>query len=80
MDKISKALKRLNAKERKTVKSLLGKIQKDDTEGLDVKKLKERGDIFRVRKGYMRIIYRRKDNGVSVLAVERRGEKTYKNL
>lgn len=80
MDKISKALKRLNAKERKTVKSLLEKIQKGDTQGLNVKKLKERDDVFRARKGDMRIIYRRKDNGISVLAMERRSEKTYKNL
>ena len=80
MDKISKALKRLSAKERKTVEALLQNVKQGKTEDLDVKKLKERDDIFRARKGNIRIIYQKREEKTFILAIERRSEKTYKNL
>ncbi|OHA65850.1 MAG: hypothetical protein A3D64_00050 [Candidatus Wildermuthbacteria bacterium RIFCSPHIGHO2_02_FULL_49_9] len=80
MDKISKALKRLSPKERGQVKELLLKIESGELAGLDVKKLKGRGDIFRVRRGDLRVIFQRKNGAVSILAVERRSEGTYKNF
>jgi mRNA-degrading endonuclease RelE of RelBE toxin-antitoxin system len=79
MDKISKALSRLTAKERLAVKIILEKIQKDNLDGLDIKKLKEYNDIFRIRKGKIRIICRKNETGeIYILAIERRSEKTYK--
>ncbi|HEX9721705.1 MAG TPA: hypothetical protein VGA53_00385 [Candidatus Paceibacterota bacterium] len=80
MDKISKALKKLSAKERKAVELLLRNIQKGTLESMDIKKLKDREDIFRVRKGDIRIIYQRRDEKTFILAIERRNEKTYKNI
>jgi mRNA-degrading endonuclease RelE of RelBE toxin-antitoxin system len=79
MDKISKALNKLTEKERKRVKTLLLKLKVGKTEGLDIKKLKDRSDIFRARTGDLRIIYRTdiKEN-ISVLEISRRNEKTYK--
>ena len=79
MDKIEKALRKLIAKERRAIKKLLEKIVTGDIQGLDIKKLKSREDIFRVRKGNIRVMYRVRDKKhISVLAVERRSEKTYK--
>lgn len=81
MDKIEKALRRLSAKERGVVKEILGRVQASDFRGLQVKKLRGHNDVFRIRKGDIRIIYRtRDDGGVSVLAIERRSEKTYKRF
>lgn len=80
MDKISKVLKKLTEKERKAIKSVLNKIKADNLENLDIKKLKKRGDIYRVRSGDIRIIFRRLDNKkISVLTVSRRNESTYKS-
>ena len=79
MDKIQKALQKFTQKERALIQSLLEKLDSGNTKGLDIKKLKGRNDIFRVRKGDMRIIYRL--NGrekILVLAIERRREDTYK--
>lgn len=42
------------------------------------KSLKGRKDIFRVRKGDVRIIYRIQKGEVFILAIERRSEKTYR--
>lgn len=78
MDPILKALKKLTPKEKKWVKGILIKLQSDQLKGLDVKKLKGRDDIFRVRKGDLRIIYRITIGKVFILAIERRSESTYK--
>jgi mRNA-degrading endonuclease RelE of RelBE toxin-antitoxin system len=78
MDAIQKALKKLSVKERAQVKEILGKLLVDRTQGLDIKKLQGRDDIFRVRKGDIRIVYRKTGKAIFVLLIERRNEKTYK--
>jgi mRNA-degrading endonuclease RelE of RelBE toxin-antitoxin system len=81
MDKITKALAALSKKERTWVKEILKKITKNDEKGLDIKKLKGRNDIFRARKARIRIIYRKTERGgIFILAVERRSERTYRNI
>ncbi|MEK7652906.1 MAG: hypothetical protein AAB358_00260 [Patescibacteria group bacterium] len=78
MDKIAKALEKLSPREREQVRDLLMKIKKNDFIGLDLKKLKGYDDIFRVRKGKLRIIYRRDGKaGIFVLKIERRNDTTY---
>jgi len=80
MDKIAKALQNLLPKEREALKVILSKIQSDAWDGLDLKKLKNCDDIFRIRKGKLRIIFKKKaDGGYSILAIERRSDKTYNN-
>lgn len=78
MDKIAKALKKMVAGEKEIVKAILVKIDRLDFNGLDIKKLKGRQDIYRVRKGKIRIIYRlNDDNRLIVLTLERRNDNTY---
>ncbi len=78
MDKIQKALSKLTSREKNTVKLILEKIQNRNFSGLDVKKLKGRDNIFRVRKGSLRIIYRLDKKDIFILTIERRSENTYK--
>ncbi|MBU2109339.1 type II toxin-antitoxin system RelE/ParE family toxin [Patescibacteria group bacterium] len=79
MDKISKALKKLSSQEKKIAKLILENIAKNDFKNLDIKKLKGHDNIFRVRKGKIRIIYKtNKDNSIFILTIERRSDKTYK--
>lgn len=81
MDKISKALKKLSAKERARVKEILLLVSVSSLETLGVKKFRGRKDIFRVRKGKIRIIYRSEKSGIIfVLAIERRSEKIYRKV
>ncbi|HBH46638.1 MAG: hypothetical protein A2445_02685 [Candidatus Jacksonbacteria bacterium RIFOXYC2_FULL_44_29] len=77
MDKIDKALRKLRPKEKELFKILLVKIKQSDVSSLDVKKLKGRNDIYRVRKGEMRIIFRKQKNGIKILTLEKRDSKTY---
>lgn len=77
MDKIKKALCKLTAKERGRIKEILKQLNSRHTDGLDIKKLKGRDDIFRARKGDIRIIYKVAEREIFILAIERRSEKTY---
>lgn len=78
MDKIAKALKKLSPKERELIKEILVKLKNKQLENLDCKKLKGRNDIFRIRKGQLRIIYRQDLKGnIFILAIERRSDTTY---
>ncbi len=79
MDKVEKGLKRLNKKERNLVRVILTKIKEKDFKGLDIKRLKKKNNIFRARKGNIRIIYQiNRDKIIKVLSIEKRSEATYK--
>lgn len=80
MDKIEKALKKLSGKERKKLKEILERLKSNNLIGLDIKKLKNRSDIFRVRSGDLRIIYLKTNDKINILAIEHRNEKTYKYI
>ncbi len=77
-DCITKALKRLSGRERSNLEDILKRIRRGDFAGLDLKKLSGREDIFRVRKGTMRVIFRKTPAGIFILAVERRSDNTYR--
>ena len=78
MDKIEKALKKLSAKDKLQIERILKKLNSGEFKGLDIKKLKGRDDIFRVRTGSIRLIYRFQDGNIFILSIDRRRESTYK--
>jgi len=80
MDDLEKSLRKLTAKERKLIKDVFSRLSINDLQGLDLRKLKGTEDIFRVRKGGLRVIYRKERNKIFILAIERRQENTYKNI
>ena len=77
MDKISKILSKLNSKEKDQIKNIIKALQVGRFYNLDIKKLKGSSDIFRVRKGNVRVIYQIRSNQVFILKVGRRKETTY---
>ena len=80
MDKIDKALNKLSAEEKLEIKLVFIKLKSGNLRELNVKKLKGRDNIFRVRKENLRVIYRVEDREISILAVGRRHENTYKSF
>lgn len=80
MDKIEKALNKLSSGERKKLKKILIQIDKKDFQNLDLRKLKGRNDVFRVRKSNIRVIFRKIDDSIKILSIERRGSKTYNKI
>jgi mRNA-degrading endonuclease RelE of RelBE toxin-antitoxin system len=79
MDKIEKELSKLSPKEKENLKFILNKIKSGNFSGLDVKKLKGSNNLFRVRKGSMRIIYLKNEKDIILLKLERKNDHTYKN-
>lgn len=78
MDRIQKALGKLTEKEQKKVKEMLIQLKNRRIENLNIKKLKGRDDVFRIRKGKIRIIYRTDTkNNILILSIERRSDTTY---
>lgn len=79
-DKITKLLAKLSARELKQVREIIHRIISSDISGLDVKKLKGQTNIFRVRRGNLRIIFQKRgDAEPEILQISRRNEKTYRN-
>ena len=78
MDKIEKSLNKLSSQERQKIKEILLQVNKGNFQNLDTKKLKGRNDVFRIRKGSIRIIFRKINNFIKILTIERRASKTYK--
>ena len=77
-DKIDKALEKLSEKEKTKLKELLSSLKKGVLLNIDVKKLKGRDDIFRIRKGKIRVIFRKTENEIKILSLERRNDRTYR--
>jgi len=78
VDKIQKALNKLDNKIKKNIKQLLFDLKNSKLKDYDIKKLKGHDDIYRIRKGKIRIIYKTNNNGeIHLLTIERRSDITY---
>ena len=77
MPTLKKLLAKFNRTERKILEVLIDKVTSLDWHELDIKKLKGYQDIFRLRKRKIRIIFTKERKHISIIAIERRSEKTY---
>jgi len=78
MPDLKKLLSKFNKQERKIIESLIKTIISLRWDNLDVKKLKGHQNIFRVRKGKIRIIFTKDNKDIFIITIERRREDTYK--
>lgn len=78
MDLIQKFLKRLDAKRQSAAKQVIDQIYARDFTSLDMKKLKGHKNLYRVRKGKMRIQFTINDNDtITMRGIEFRNNNTY---
>jgi len=80
MRTVEKEIAKLSAEEKTIVRSILESLDAGDLRGLNIKKLKGHDDIWRVRKGNIRIICRIVYGEYMIIGIKRRNEKTYKGL
>ena len=78
MDKIDKALNELIFKEKERIKNIIKALQLGRFDNLNIKKLKGFQDVFRVRKGRLRIVYQLLDRKIIILKIDKRKKDTYK--
>ena len=77
VDKITKALQKLSNKDKTKIKTILQSIQDGKLLNLDIKKLKGKNDVYRARKGNIRVIFYKAKEKIKILAVENRTDTTY---
>jgi mRNA-degrading endonuclease RelE of RelBE toxin-antitoxin system len=80
MDELQKAIAKLAKEHRAVFDSLMVRLYERNFLGLDLAKLKGHKDVFRVKHGRLRIIFRMNREGLSVLEVGLRNENTYRNF
>ena len=78
MDKIDKALNKLVFKEKEQMKNIIKALQLGRFDNLNIKKLKGFQDVFRVRKGRLRIVYQLLGRKIIFLKIDKRKKNTYK--
>ncbi len=80
MDKIEKFLRKLRKSERAHIARVLQAILSGSFESLDIKRLKGKRQYYRIRVGDIRIIFTFSGADYYVISIDRRSEKTYKDL
>lgn len=78
MDKIDKFLRRLSADELHRVEGAITDVLSKNLNTYDHKRLRGYHDIYRVRIGTIRVIYRQLEKDIETLEISRGSEKTYK--
>lgn len=79
-DKIAKLLAKLPPKQLIAIKLAVAQILSGDYRGLDIKMIKGQRDVFRVRVGNYRIIFKVIDKQQRIIAIDRQNERTYKDF
>jgi mRNA-degrading endonuclease RelE of RelBE toxin-antitoxin system len=79
MDKITKLLRKISAKDAKAIASVLESILDNKSSNLDIMKLKGSVTIFRVRIGTYRVIYKKSGDEIKILEISKRNDNTYRN-
>ncbi len=77
VDAISKFLVKLDKKDKQLLVRIIEDIISEKLSSYDIKKLAGNTDTFRIRKGKYRIIFKKYENHVEILEVERRSDTTY---
>jgi mRNA-degrading endonuclease RelE of RelBE toxin-antitoxin system len=80
MNRIDKFLMKLPQKERNEILGVLSGIKSGIFDGMDIKKTKGTDGIYRVRKGRIRIIFKKSDTGIELLSIQFRDDNTYNNI
>ena len=80
MPPLSKLLSQLDSQSRKIADKVIDLIFKGQTKDLDIKKLKGANNLYRIRKGKLRIIYKRGANIPEIIAIQKRSDNTYGKL
>ncbi|MFH1405194.1 MAG: type II toxin-antitoxin system RelE/ParE family toxin [Patescibacteria group bacterium] len=80
MGKLKRLLKRLSKSEQKQTILFLEKLEQGEFDGLDIKRLKGKQDIFRLRKGKLRVIFYFQENEFRLISIEHGSDKTYRSI
>ncbi len=72
MDNITKFIQKLSQKEQNTLIECILKIENNDIENQDIKKLSGFSDTYRFRKGKFRIVFIKSENHTQIINISYR--------
>lgn len=78
MDELEKFLRKQSIRKRKMVIKLIDDLLRGDFENCSVVKLKGYRNLFRIRKGKIRVIFTKTKDHIVIKKVSFRNEETYK--
>lgn len=73
MQKYLKFLKKLDPKERERLLAIIDQLASNNFEGLDLSKMQGYSNMFRVRKGRIRIVFRMEQSKSTIYRIDFRG-------
>jgi mRNA-degrading endonuclease RelE of RelBE toxin-antitoxin system len=76
-DKITKFLQKLPPKDLEIIKEVILLLGKNQIDNLNVKKLKGSTNIYRARKGNIRIIFSKEKDSIKILQISKRDDQTF---
>jgi mRNA-degrading endonuclease RelE of RelBE toxin-antitoxin system len=79
MNKILKSLVRFSTKERLKIQEDIKLITERNIKNLDTKKLKGFDNLYRARRGKVRIIFYMDERKVEIIKIDKRNDNTYKS-
>ena len=79
MDKLSKAIQKLTRKQAAQIAEIIECLLSGKTSNLNIKKLRGFKNIFRVRVGQLRIIFKQESEKIIILDIGKRSGNTYRN-
>ena len=74
---LEKFLAKVTPKEKKIIAGLIQKIVDDNLENFDIKKRSGNENVFRIRKGTLRILFQLTKTDRKIISIERRNDTTY---
>ena len=78
VDRITKRLNKLSRKDRDAAELVLARVKRGELKALHVKKLRGSDNLFRVRKGRVRVIFAVQGKNYEIIDVDLRSDTTYK--
>lgn len=79
-DKVDKFLSKLSTKELEFVEHIFSELKNGNHASLNIKKLKGQTNIFRIKKGQFRVIFKMNGSAIELIDIGRRNEKTYRDF
>jgi mRNA-degrading endonuclease RelE of RelBE toxin-antitoxin system len=79
-DRITKVLRKSSEKNRRQLLEIFQKIKDGKSDGLDVRSVSRKKDLYRIRSGKFRILIQKKNEGFEIFDVRKRDDQTYHNL
>lgn len=80
MDDVQKFLKKLSDREYEVLMLVYEQIKRDYSKVPGIVKLSGHKNLYRVRVGRIRLIFKIGESGVEIMRIMNRNEKTYKNM